>query len=162
MTDTTTLGRVMLIDDEAVDQMMYKRILARSGRTEDVVSFTYGQDALDYLVDADSPPVDLILLDINMPRMTGFEFLEAVRARIGMSFDIPVVMMLTTSLNPRDKARAASFEVVRAYVNKPLCSDDIDMAAGILSELRPNYAARLRTRLPSGRCGPAGPAPPRG
>ena len=153
MMEETTLGRVMLIDDEAVDQMMYKRILTRSGRTRDVISFTYAQDALDYLVDPDSPPVDLILLDINMPRMTGFEFLEAVRERIGMAFDIPVVMMLTTSLNPRDKARAAAFEVVRAYVNKPLQTEDVEMAAGILDGMR-GKAAMLPPQ------DPPPPAPP--
>ncbi|MEM6303869.1 MAG: response regulator [Pseudomonadota bacterium] len=136
MSEQTRIGRVMLIDDEAVDQMFYKRVLERSGLTDEILSFTYAEKALEYLCDPATEPVDLILLDINMPRMNGFEFLEAVREKIGLSFDIPIVMMLTTSLNPKDQERAASYDVVRAYVNKPLDSDDIGMAAGILDHLR--------------------------
>ncbi len=137
MTDTEKLGRVMLIDDEEVDQMMYTRILLRSGLTDDVISFTSASDALEYLTDPNQPPVDLILLDINMPRMSGFEFLEAVRERIGLSFSIPIVMMLTTSLNPKDKQRAAEYAIVKAYVNKPLEPADLGKAVDILGDLRP-------------------------
>jgi len=136
MSTQSKLGRVMMIDDEEIDQMMYKRILLRSGLAEDVIGFTSAEGALEFLSAKDRAGVDLILLDINMPRMTGFEFLEAVRARIGMAFEIPIVMMLTTSLNPQDKARAEAFEIVKSYVNKPLCPGDLQNAVAILEELR--------------------------
>jgi CheY-like chemotaxis protein len=136
MTTKKKLGRVMMIDDEEIDQMIYKRTLIKSGLTDDVIGFTSAEDALEYLAGDKMQKVDLILLDINMPRMTGFEFLEAVRQRIGMAFNIPIVMMLTTSLNPRDKARAAEFEIVKAYVNKPLHADTLQDAVNILDGLR--------------------------
>lgn len=136
MMDRPSLGRVMLIDDEEIDQMIYKRVLQRSGLAQEVIGFTSAEVALEYLIEHEAPAADLILLDINMPRMTGFEFLEAVRQKIGLDFEIPVVMMLTTSLNPTDRARAESYDIVKAYVNKPLDTADLDFAAGLLADLR--------------------------
>lgn len=136
MTTQSKLGRVMMIDDEEIDQLMYARILKRSGLADEVIAFTSAEKALDFLLQKDFPGVDLILLDINMPRMSGFDFLEAVRQRIGMAFDIPIVMMLTTSLNPEDKRRASGYEIVKAYVNKPLTPDDLEKALSILDRVR--------------------------
>ena len=125
MTDRPSLGRVMMVDDDQVDQMLYHRIIRRHADVEELVSFNYASDALDYLADEGNPRVDVIFLDVNMPRMTGFEFLEAATERLGPHFAGAVVVMLTTSLDPRDRERAARFDVVRAYVNKPLVAEHL-------------------------------------
>lgn len=132
MSDEGVLGRVMLVDDEQIDQMIYKRVLNRSGMATDIVGFVYASDALEYLADPASPKVDLILLDINMPGMNGFEFLEAASDTLGSQAEIPVVIMLTTSLSPADRARAAGFGAVKAFLNKPLEQAHLDEAADIL------------------------------
>lgn len=132
----TSLGRVMLIDDESFDLKMYRRIISRSGIEAEVLAFTSAEDALDYLLDPDSPQVALIFLDVNMPRMTGFEFIEAVSSSYGQDFNIPVVLMLTTSLSPTDRARAENLSPIRAFFNKPLTQDHLSNAAAILAESR--------------------------
>lgn len=120
---------VMLIDDEKMDQMMYKRILSRSGYVDQVRSFPTAMDALDYLRNPDSPRPDLIFLDINMPRMNGFQFLDAAIEEFGTDFTTAIVIMLTTSLDPDDKKRAEKYDVVKEFVNKPL-------NAAVLEELK--------------------------
>ncbi|PTX54180.1 response regulator receiver domain-containing protein [Litoreibacter ponti] len=131
------LGRVMLVDDESFDQMMYKRILGRSKMAQEILSFTYADEALEYLSDPANPPVDLILLDINMPRMSGFEFLEAAELQLGPRFRAAVVIMLTTSLSVADQARAAQFNAVKAYFNKPLEPSDLEVAAKLVQGAMP-------------------------
>ena len=123
----------MLVDDERIDLTLYKRILKRSNLVEDIVTFSYATDALRYLEDPASPEVDLILLDINMPAMSGFEFLEAAAQHLPPANQAPVIIMLTTSLNPRDRAMAESFEAVKAYINKPFESEHLDVLADALA-----------------------------
>lgn len=127
------LGRIMLVDDDTFDIMMYKRIIARSGLVDEIVSFASAEEALAYLLDPESPGVELILLDINMPIMTGFDFMEAASKALGPDFGIPVVMMLTTSISERDRDRAATFSPIKAYLNKPLDPEHLANAAEIVA-----------------------------
>ena len=120
MTDNPTIKTVMLIDDELLDQRMYQRVINRSGIVGNLISFQYADEALTYLKQEDREEIDVIFLDINMPRMNGFEFLEAATAELGPAFAKAVIVMLTTSLNPKDYERAQEFEVVRDFINKPL------------------------------------------
>lgn len=133
MTAKPIIETVMLIDDERADQIMYRRILERSGVVRNHISFQYASEALEYLKRQDRAEIDLIFLDINMPGMSGFEFLEAATAEFGPGFAKAVVVMLTTSLNPRDRERAAQFDVVRDFVNKPLTVEYIETLAELVA-----------------------------
>ncbi|QHQ37126.1 response regulator [Algicella marina] len=134
MSATEKINRLMLIDDNAIDQKMYQRIIARSGRVEEVVTCLSAMEALDYLDDPQHPKIDVILLDINMPRVNGFQFLEEATVRFGTAFTRLVVVMLTTSLDPRDAERARSYSVVRDFLNKPLSTEHLDQIARYLEE----------------------------
>ena len=138
MSDMEDLNVVMLIDDDLGDQKLYRRIIKRSGIDAEAICFDYAQDALDYLRQADRPRVDLIFLDINMPGMNGFEFLEAaVRDLEGWSSET-VVIMLTTSAMPEDADRARSFPVVKDYLVKPLTVEQLHRAIDLVREHRRN------------------------
>lgn len=119
----------MLIDDEEFDQRQYLRVLQRSGLVETVLQYTYAEDALAHLVAHPELEVDVIFLDINMPRMNGFEFLEEATEKLGADFVKTVVVMLTTSLNPNDRTRAENFDVVRDFINKPLTLAHVERIA---------------------------------
>jgi len=71
------IGTLMMIDDNQIDQMLYKRIIERSGLVEKLQSFSMADEALEYLKSEPENWPDVVLLDINMPKMDGFEFLEA-------------------------------------------------------------------------------------
>lgn len=133
MSDAAQIGTVMLVDDEALDQRHYRRVLERSGLVGEVISFVYPDEALAYLRKADRPAVDLLYLDINMPRLSGFEFLEIATKEFGPHFARTVVIMLTTSLEPSDEARARSFDVVHDFIAKPLTEDHVRAAAQMVA-----------------------------
>lgn len=117
--DTPPINRLMLIDDSDIDQMIYRRIAEKSGLVKHLTQYLDARKALADLNDPAREKPDLILLDINMPWMDGFEFLEAATRDLGAEL-CPIIVMLTTSLNPKDESRAKSFEVVRDFLNKPL------------------------------------------
>ena len=125
----------MLIDDEEIDQRHYRRILSRSGVVDEIHSFTMAPDALDFLRSA-TRKIDVIFLDINMPRMNGFEFLERASTELGDEFTDVVIIMLTTSLDPKDREKAARYQVVRDFLNKPLSIDHVQQVAKLLAETR--------------------------
>ncbi len=132
--DPPTIPVAMIIDDESFDQKMYKRIIDRSGLVEKTLSFSAADHALTYLQENPDQPIDLILLDINMPRMNGFEFLDIATRELGPKFAKVCIVMLTTSLDPNDRERAASFEIVRDFLNKPLTLDDLRRLATLIAE----------------------------
>lgn len=135
--DSTPISVAMLIDDERVDQMVYRRIVKRSGLIREAISFQYAEEALDYLKSPDREPIDVIFLDINMPRMNGFEFLDAAVNELGEDFARAVIIMLTTSLDANDRERAARYSVVRDYFNKPLSVEHIAKVASMLEDAEP-------------------------
>ncbi|MEM1260924.1 MAG: response regulator [Pseudomonadota bacterium] len=111
---------VLLVDDNDDDNFVHRRVVEQIGVNARVSVFQQAQQALDYLRTTDRDPVDIVFLDISMPRMTGFEFMEAFdqlpRAlRVGV-----VVIFLSASMNPADVDRALKTANARGFLNKPL------------------------------------------
>lgn len=129
------IGTVMIVDDEVIDQRCATRILDRSGVVGNHVCFDYAEDALAFLRREDRPPVDVILLDINMPRLNGFEFLERAVAELGPAFARIVVVMLSTSIAAEDWARADAFDVVKDFFDKPLRGEHVRKLCTLLDGL---------------------------
>jgi CheY-like chemotaxis protein len=119
MSDNGRIGYLISIDDSEFDQMANRRIVERSGMVDQFRTFLDARDALEFLR-IDRQRVDAILLDINMPVMDGFEFLDAATSEFGDDFAGIVVLMLTTSLVPSDRERACGYRAVRDFYSKPL------------------------------------------
>lgn len=130
---THSIRTLMLIDDNQIDQSLYQRLIARSGVVETTLSFLSAEDALSHLRNPEMEDPDVILLDINMPRMDGFEFLDAAQKEFGTPF-FPVVVMLTTSLDPSDKHRAGTYPAIREFLNKPLTTAHLHQISALLKQ----------------------------
>jgi len=118
MSDTATL-HVLLVEDDDVAAESVMRSVRRAGIPFPIVWTEDGQAALDVLRQRDPqrhvPRPRLILLDLNMPRMNGFEFLEVLRADPHLQDE--VVFVLTTSNDDADRSRAYA-EHVAGYMVK--------------------------------------------
>jgi len=110
----------MLVDDNDADLVFTDVVLRARGVAYDVLTFDTAQAALMYLRDEAQPAVSLILLDINMPEMDGFAFLSAWDRLRETLPNAPPVVMLTSSPEPADRARALAHTSVRGYLVKPL------------------------------------------
>lgn len=111
--------KVLIADDDEVVIFLQKMMVVHSGLSPEPISFNDGKAAIDYLneqyKEGDSY---LILLDINMPVMNGWEFLDAIQT---MPFSNAVsVVMVTSSIDSKDRDKAKQYTQVIDYIEKPL------------------------------------------
>lgn len=123
------LKTILLVDDDEATNFIHKMVLKQMGCTENIVVRENGIEALEYLtssIDGKYPQPDLILLDINMPRMDGWEFLEEYKNLDNDQLAKTVIVMLTTSLNPDDREKAGENPVITGFMSKPLTADMLE------------------------------------
>lgn len=117
------MRKFMLIDDDEIFNFLNQRILELSGTAGEIQVFTAARKALTWLTENQSGEgvwPEIILLDIRMPGMDGFEFLEHFKQFPPEKIGKVKVFMLTSSIDDRDKNKSAAYPFVYGYYSKPM------------------------------------------
>ncbi|MDN5214522.1 response regulator [Fulvivirgaceae bacterium BMA12] len=109
------IKRILLVDDDSLTNLFTKFILGRYNKELEINVCLNGEEAINYLQTTDSPP-DLIILDINMPLINGFEFLDW---QSQSSFQETCVVMYSTSDREEDIKLSLQYKQVVEYIEKP-------------------------------------------
>lgn len=108
--------KILLIEDDMIEVMKMNRAISSLSLPHKIIEANNGEDALDILKDKDNIP-DIILLDLNMPKINGIEFLRILKNDDTLKY-VPTII-LTTSSNQRDLV--ACYEIgIAGYILKPL------------------------------------------
>lgn len=111
----------IVIDDSKLDCFIAEKIIRNTGRCENVRSFTQAIEALDYIKNnAPSSLKTILLVDIQMPIMNGFEFVEAFERLPAEQTTNYVIYVLSSSINENDLNRVKYHTSVKQFLNKPL------------------------------------------
>lgn len=115
------------MDDEEIFNYLHAEVIQLTSKTYRHQAFTSGADALGYLkasIEGRGPVMpDVILLDIRMPKMNGFEFLDELMKCDARRIRETSVYVLSSSLDQRDIKRALAYPVVRGFRSKPLSEE---------------------------------------
>ncbi len=118
----------MLIDDDVPTNYLSNIIIKDKDCCDTISTFSMATEAIDDLkkrLSSHQRLPDIILLDLNMPRMNGWEFMEAFN-QFSFEKQMPKVYILTTSMNPDDKIRALNTSSVSGFHKKALNEDILD------------------------------------
>jgi len=126
---------LLLVDDDELDAKIVQRSLRELKITNDLVHKYDGEEALAYLKDCASMPCS-ILLDVNMPRMNGFEFLRHVKT--DETFKQIPVLMLTTSTAKDDMVLSFELGAVEYIVKTPSIAEFLESLETVASYFRDN------------------------
>ncbi|MCX2485448.1 response regulator [Pedobacter sp. MR2016-24] len=112
---------LLVIDDDDINIFIIKKIVEKTGYDARMVAKTNGQLAIDYvkeLIGSGQSLPHLILIDINMPVLNGWEFLEAYE-KLGIDKEIDMYM-LSSSVYENDIEKAKTYKAVKGFISKPL------------------------------------------
>lgn len=116
------LNNIMLVDDSEADQFLASIIIEDYAPETTLTVACNGREALEMLAKSEQTP-QFILLDINMPIMNGFEFLDAMKEKYPHA---PIkVAMMSSSNTEQDHSKAEAYDCVKLYIEKPLSPESL-------------------------------------
>lgn len=121
----------MLVDDDPIFNWLALKMIQKVAPDFNVKEFSNGRAALDFLQDNFNEKGHYtILLDINMPEMNGWEFMDAIEQSDWVKAESISVFIVSSSTDPGDREKAKTYQLVKDYLTKPL---SLDMIKGTMA-----------------------------
>ena len=119
----------IVIDDSKLDCFIAEKIIRNTGKCESIKSFLQAKEALEYIssTPADDQSHTIILVDIQMPLMNGFEFVEAFEQLSKEIVANYTIYIISSSINENDLSKVHNYASVRQFLNKPLTSNNLSV-----------------------------------
>ena len=128
---------LMFVDDDEATNLYHEVVVEESNLCEEQLFFESPRKALQHLEKAsesgDFIPPDVIFLDLNMPGLTGWDFLDAYHKDLKAEF--PIVILLTTSIRDYDRERAEKHPKIRKMINKPLTEEKLQEVLDLIKKI---------------------------
>jgi CheY-like chemotaxis protein len=124
---------VILIDDDHIIRYSFKRLIKEFFASQDILTFQHGGDALEYLTNIDFNQFDkkiLILLDLNMPLIDGWSFLEKFKEKILTYGDIFTIHILSSTIDRNDIDNINRNTLISGHIRKPLTLEELKELIG--------------------------------
>lgn len=126
----STLKRVVLIDDDQINNFVCETIIKNNKFADEVLSFEWAEDALSFLCKTSEETPDsfpeLIFLDINMPGMDGWSFIDSYRKLPEEITKSCNLFMLSSAVDRKDIITAKNMQEVKDFFSKPLSPEILD------------------------------------
>ena len=124
----TQFDAIFLVDDDPINNLINKRLLSKTGLSRNIREFLGGEDALLLLKEVPDKDHLLIFLDINMPVLNGWEFLNKYLENFPTRNDR--IIILSSSIDFQDRQRAQEYHIVAGFLEKPLTLEKIASQLG--------------------------------
>ncbi len=127
--------KVLLVDDDEITHIIGTRLMQVTCFAKEIVTISNGKEAIDYFANLvnfkkEEAP-EIIFLDINMPVMNGWDFLENFMNLFYHHFPMIKIFMLSSSVNQEDITRAKKYPPVKDYIIKPLTKESLEKLLSI-------------------------------
>lgn len=113
--------KICIIDDDKIYQLVMKKLIAKVDANLTVQAFCNGEDAYNFYKE-NSCTAQIILLDINMPKMNGWKFLDSIEKN---KFTNAKIYLTTSSIAYSDRKKAKNYPIIEDYLVKPITKEKI-------------------------------------